>query len=80
MAKTLEEISNDIAEAQKKLKEYQDAQYLIEDEILKLQKQIIDLQGKKKDKEIIAGKGKHNIRQLVLDIKMLTNLYFNLKT
>jgi peptidoglycan hydrolase CwlO-like protein len=75
----LEDISNDIAEAQKKLKEYQSFQYTVEDEILKLQKQIIDLQGKKKDKEIIAGKGKHNIRQILIDLKMMNNLYWNLK-
>lgn len=77
--KTLEEIANDISEAQKKLKEYQSSQYIVEDEILKLQKKIIELQSEKKDKEIIANKGRHNIRQLMIDIKMLTNEYWNIK-
>ena len=77
--KNLDEISEDISQAQKQLKEYQSSQYQVDDEILKLQKEIIELQSKKKDKEIAANKGKHNIRQLLIDIKLLTNLYWNIK-
>ena len=77
--KTLEGIAEAISEAQKKLKEYQASQYIVDDEILKLQKKIIELQSEKKDKEIIANKGKHNIRQLMIDIKMMTNEYWNIK-
>ena len=78
--KTLEEIAEAISQAQKQLKGYQSSQYIVEDEILKLQKKIIELQSEKKDKEIISNKGRHNIRQLLIDLKMLTNEYWSLKT
>ena len=41
--KTLDEISEEISEKQKQLKEFQTSQYIVEDEILKLQKKIIEL-------------------------------------
>ena len=80
MIRTLEDIANEIAEKQKQLKTFQTSQYTVEDEILKLQKRIIELQGEKKDKEIAAAKGRYNIRQLLVDLKILTNEYWNLKT
>lgn len=77
--KTTDEISNEIVEKQKELKSVQSSQHIVEDRILNLQKEILTLQGKKKELEIIAGKGKYNIRQIVLDIKILTGEYWSTK-
>lgn len=77
--KTTDEISNEIVEKQKELKSVQSSQHIVEDRILNLQKEILTLQGKKKELEIIAGKGKYNIRQIVLDIKILTNEFWTCK-
>ena len=77
--RNLEEVSNEIVEKQKALKIEQSNQYLIEDRILQIQKDILVLQSAKKEKEIVASKGKHNIKQLILDIRMLTAEFWNLK-
>lgn len=78
--RTLEEISNEIVVKQKEVKIAMQNQYIIEDKIMHLQKDIISKQGEKKDLEIIAGKGKHNIRQINIDIKMLTAAFWDAKT
>ena len=78
--RSLETVGNEIVEKQKALKEAQTSQYEVEDKILHLQKDIINKQAEKKDLEIVAGKGKYNIRQLNIDIKMLSAEFWNLKT
>ena len=78
--RTLEIIGNEIVTKQKELKEAQTSQYEVEDKILHLQKDIINKQAEKKDLEIIASKGKYNIRQINIDLKMLTASFWNLKT
>ena len=80
MQRTLEEVGNEIIEKQKELKVAQTSQYEVEDKILHLQKEILNKQSEKKDLEITAGKGRYNIRQLNLDIKMLSNEFWSLKT
>ncbi len=77
--RTTDEVTNDIVAKQKELKEAQSNQYTVEDKILNLQKYILKLQLEKKDYEITAGKGRHNIRQLNLDIKILTNEFWSVK-
>ncbi len=77
---TLEEVGNEIVEKQKELKQAQTSQYEVEDKILHLQKDIINKQAEKKDLEITASKGKYNIRQINIDIKMLTAEFWSLKT
>ena len=79
MTRTTDEISNEIVSKQKELKAAQTSQHTVEDRILNLQKDILKLQGQKKELEIIASKGKHNIRQIVLDIKILTGEYWAVK-
>ena len=76
----LEEVGNEIVEKQKALKEAQTSQYEVEDKILRLQREILNKQGEKKDLEITAGKGRYNIRQLNLDIKIKTSEFWSLKT
>ena len=76
----LEEVGNEIVEKQKALKVAQTSQYEVEDKILRLQREILNKQGEKKDLEITAGKGRYNIRQLNLDIKIKTSEFWSLKT
>ena len=76
----LEEVGNEIVEKQKELKIAQTSQYEVEDKILHLQKEILNKQSEKKDLEITAGKGRYNIRQLNLDIKIKTSEFWSLKT
>jgi len=75
----LDTISEDIVVAQKKLKELTQSQHIVEDKILHLQKDILNKQSEKKELEIIAGKGRHNIRQLNIDLKLLTAEFWNAK-
>ena len=77
--RTTDIISEEISDKQKELKTVQSSQHVVEDRILNLQKDILKLQGQKKELEIIAGKGKYNIRQIVLDIKILTGEYWSCK-
>lgn len=51
----------------------------IEQEILLLQRDILELQLKKKGIEVGAGKAKHNVRQLALEIKMLSAKFWESK-
>jgi len=78
--RSIEDISNEIVVAQKKLKEITQSQHIVEDKILHLQKDILGKQSEKKDFEITAGQGRHNIRQLNIDLKMLTAEFWNTKT
>ena len=73
------EISQEIAEQQKSLKEALSNQHIVEQEILILQRQILNLQLKKKDLELSNSKAKHNIKQIALSIKLSTNDFWTTK-
>jgi len=77
--KTLESIENERTQKQKDLDVENEAYHLVEGEKLELQRQIIELQGKKKDLEIILNKSTKNIKQLKNEISMLTNLFWSVK-
>lgn len=49
----------------------------VEMEKLLLQRQIIDLQGRKKDLEISVEKGRQNVRALESDHRILKTVYWN---
>lgn len=65
-------IANEIAEKEKALKELQKNDQIVEQEILTIQRQILDLQTKKKDLEITRSKSRHLVTEMRLDIKMKT--------
>lgn len=73
------ELSQLLADKEKELSESLETQMLVEDEILKIQKSVIELHLKKKDLEIAASKGKYNIKQLQIEIKIVTNRFWSAK-
>lgn len=70
------ELSNLIDSKEKELQEALNSFYPVEEAILNIQKQIIELQGKKKDLEIAKSKANHTIRQLNSELKILRNQFF----
>lgn len=73
------DLSQDIANKEKELSQLLDNQQTIEQEILLFQRQILDLQGKKKDLEIDNGKAKHLIRKMNIEIKILTKRFWSVR-
>ena len=73
------EIANEIAERENELAKMIDAQQTVEQEILLLQRQILELQGRKKDFEISNSKAKHSIRKANIEIKLLEKKFWSAK-
>jgi len=72
-------IENERIAKQQELKEAEKNNFQVAQEILLLQKDIINLQAKKKDLEISAGKSSHIIRILRIELKALENEFWNTK-
>lgn len=75
--KTDEEIENIRVEKLNELNTRQDYAALIKEEILKIQFNIIDLQKKKKELEISYEKAAQVVRQLNIQIKILTSKFWS---
>lgn len=73
------DIENQIVDAEKQLKAYLQAHATVEQEKLMIQRSILELQLKKKDIEISLDKSRHSIKQLELDIKLLTKKFWSEK-
>lgn len=76
MEKSSIDYFNDYDVLEKKSKEDLDNLYQVEQQILEIQKQIIALQGKKKDLEIIRNKASYIVRQQQIDLRQLKSLGF----
>jgi len=72
-------IANEIAQEEKNLKEMLNAHNVVEQEKLQIQRQILELQLKKKDMEIVIDKSSHNIGQKKIEIKLLTHKFWHEK-
>lgn len=72
-------VDNERTAKQKELKEAENNNFKIAQEILSLQRAIIGLQCKKKDLEIAASKSGHIVKILRIEIKSLENEYWNAK-
>jgi len=70
------DISNQITEKENELANALENQQKVEQEILLLQRDILELQYKKKNLEITNSKAKHNIKQLNIEIKLLTSKFW----
>lgn len=70
MDKSSAELSNEIAEQERRLKEALSNLRTLEIEKLELQRQIIGLQAKKKDLEIVISKAGHIVKELRIDISL----------
>ncbi len=78
-AMSLEEIENLRVEVQTELSALTKTYGVIEQGYLDKQREIITLQGAKKDLEIELSKSKQAIRQLKLQVDMLTNAFWRKK-
>lgn len=76
---TTTEIDNLRTEKEKELLSAQDALSKLEIADLELAKQIVLLQGQRKDLQIGISKGKQVVRTLALDVRILTNKFFQAK-
>jgi hypothetical protein len=76
MSESSAEISLMIDEKEKELSKLLDSHQIVEQEKLKLQKEILVLQGKKKDFEISLSKSSHNIRQISIELKLLKSKFW----
>lgn len=74
--KSSAEIGNTIDEKEKDYREAVKNISSVEQEILIIQKQIIDLQGKKKDLELIKCKATQNIRLLSSELRVLKQSFW----
>lgn len=73
------EIENIRCEKVKELDTFQDHSALMEQEVLSLQKQIIELQMKKKEAEISLSKSRQVVRQRKNEIDILKSLFWSKK-
>ena len=77
--RSIEDIENERVAKQKELNVANESHSLVEDKKLQLQRQIITLQGEKKDLEIILNKSNTNIKMLKNNISILTNDFWKSK-
>jgi len=77
--KTASEIDTLKVETDKKLLQAQHNLHILEIEDLELAKQIIELQGKRKDLQINISKGKQVVRTYQTEIRELTSAFWNAK-
>jgi len=73
------EISNIMDKKERELSEAITSYYMVEQEKLSLQKEILEKQTKKKDLEIALSKAGHILRQLNIEIKLLKNKFWSNK-
>lgn len=69
--KSSSSISQEIADKEKELKEHLNTLYLLDQEKLTISKEIIILQGKKKDIEIALSKASHIVKEINIDLSMM---------
>ena len=79
MSKTLDELSQSIADKERELSESLKSLHIIEQAILLLQRDILDKQRQKKDFEITRNKAMHNFRQLTITIRLLKNEFWAMR-
>ena len=77
--KTATEIDTKIVELEKELKTCIGSHEVVEQEKLFLQREILNLQVKKKDFEIALSKSMSNIRQLTISLRILKSQFWSAK-
>lgn len=80
MNKSSHEISLEMDEVEKQIREAENNLYVVEQEKLQLDKEVIVLQGKRKDYQISIDKAKHNIRELKSKFKELERAFWRART
>jgi len=79
MNMTCSEIDNLKVEKEKELRTAQSNLHSVELKELEISKQIVVLQGERKDYQIAASKARQVVRTLVLDIKILVSEFWRAK-
>lgn len=77
--KTSAEIGILLDEKSKQISEFLKFHHKVEQEKLLLQRDILDLQRKKKDLEIELNKSMHNLKQMSIELSLLKNAFFAAK-
>ncbi len=77
--KSSAEIGVEIDEQEKQISTMLEAYQKVEQEILLLQRQILELQLQKKDFEMAKSKGGHNIKQANIELKLLKSKFWQAK-
>lgn len=72
-------IDNERTAKQQEIKEAENNHFVVKQEILSIQRKIIDLQAEKKDKEIFESKASHILRIKRIELKALENEFWNSK-
>ncbi len=70
-------ISNQLVELETAYKQALENHFQVEQAILELARDIINLQGKRKELEIQASKSNHILRQLKIDISLKTKEFWS---
>jgi len=76
---TASEIDQIKVNKEKELQAAQDNLHKVEIEELEIAKQIVELQGRRKDLQIASSKARQIVRTLNLDIKILTSEFWRAK-
>lgn len=79
MEKSSAEIANEIVERENGFAVALEDQQKVEQEILLLQREILTLQGKKKDYEIYNSKARHLLKKITIEIKLLEKKFWAAK-
>lgn len=74
-----DEISREIDKKEQELKTAIVAHEVLEQERLNIQRQILELQLKKKDREIPLSKSSSNIKQINIELRLLRSRYWTVK-
>jgi len=74
-----EEIDLKKTDKEKELQTAQNHLHTVELEELEIAKQIVNLQAKRKDLQIAISKARHIVKNLNLDVKILTSLFWREK-
>lgn len=77
--KSSNQISQDISDKEKELKEALRNVYTLDQEKLIIQKDIINLQAKKKDIEILLSKANHIQKNMSIDLSLLRKSFWAAK-
>lgn len=73
------EIANEIAEKENELATALENELKVEQEILLLQREILTLQGKKKDLELTSSKAKHLVKKINIELRLLKGQFWSSK-
>lgn len=79
MSRTSAEISNEIADKEREQKQMNEAHRVVQQEKMDIERQIIELELKKKNLSMSLAQSAHSLKQNRIEIKLLTNEFWSAK-